>query len=125
MLTDNSLYYSFSSSKSRDQFTTPHKIYDRTFNHLKGEKPSRKMTDYLTLTSDPFSFKIHDPIDQTKEFFSSADILNVFHSDITAFTIAYPQTGGLFFGLGERAGKFYLEDKKTYHLFASNEDPID
>jgi hypothetical protein len=110
LLTDNSIYYSFSYTKSQDSFTTPRMVYDRNFTHLGQEGPKRKLTDILTLNADPFYFEIHDPVVTTNIFFSTKDVLNLFHSDIIAFTLAYPQ-GGLFFGLGERAGKFYLEDK--------------
>lgn len=123
LLTDNSIYYSFSYTKSSDSFTTPKSVYDRKFSDFSQASHQIKLSDVLTMNADPFYFEIHDTQDPTKIFFSSKDNLNIFHSDITVFTLSYPSSSLYFYGLAESSkDTFYLEDKKTYHLFASNEE---
>ncbi|CDW91804.1 maltase-intestinal-like [Stylonychia lemnae] len=117
LLSDNSLYIMMNSQQN--QLKDPlAKIYDRSFADFKNIGKSFTLKDILTYGQDPFYIQINHPIKKDKILFSTKDSLSFYHIDFNLVNYQQPSSDqNVFYGIGERNGQFFLQDKYTYALF--------
>ncbi len=79
------------------------------------------MSDILTINENPFYIEIHTINNPNDVIFSTKNKISFFNSKLNILNFEYPESNpNIFYGWGERKGKFFLEDNTRYSLYSNN-----
>lgn len=103
-------------------------IYNRSFTNVKSQLRSIRIQDVLNVTQDTnssFCFNISLAENASLVIFTTCGgQLQLMHRSHSVFNFVQNMSSG-FFGLGERKGEFFLNNRTTYALYNNDNNIID